>query len=254
MAITAGTLTVTSVNSTTNQLSATAATGGTGPYTYQWYRDTTAGFTPGVGNAISGATGLTHLDTGLIPGTIYYYKMIAIDTGHSDDPATYAQVSGNTVYQTFQMNQFGMGNYPGVVRLHPSPNTVSVQIDQSQTAPLYPGSPVKIVDSAGGIPKVIGVAADSDEVMGFINYDIKTQVFLPLSVAEISMKGNCIYLRATGPIARGEEVTLDLGTIAGVRSSSGNTGDRIVGWAYDKAVTAGDLIGVMIETPSRRVV
>lgn len=255
MAITAGTLTVTPLNGTTNLLSATAATGGTGPYTYQWYRSTTSGFTPGVGNLIAGATSLQYTDTGLIPLTQYYYKMIAIDTGHSNDPAAYAQVAGNTINPTFPLNQFAMGVLvPGFIRLHPSPNTVSVQIDSSQATPLYFGSAVKIVDSAYGVPKVVGCTANSDEVLGFINYDMKTAAFLPASMAEISMEGNCIYLYATGPIARGARVSLDLTTTGGVRSAAGNTGDRIVGWAYDKATQAGQLIGVMLETPSRTVV
>jgi len=53
--------------------------GGTGPYTYQWYRSTTSGFTPGAGNLISGATSATRVDTGLTNGTVYYYKCKVTD-------------------------------------------------------------------------------------------------------------------------------------------------------------------------------
>ncbi len=57
-----------------------AATGGTAPYTYQWYRSITNGFTPGGGNIVSGATSLTLNDTGLTSGTTYYYKMQSTDS------------------------------------------------------------------------------------------------------------------------------------------------------------------------------
>ena len=39
MAITAGVLSLLFVDSNSAKLSATEATGGTGPYTHQWYRD-----------------------------------------------------------------------------------------------------------------------------------------------------------------------------------------------------------------------
>jgi len=52
MSITAGTITLNSFTYSTANLTATAATGGTGPYTYQWYRSTTTGFTPGAGNIL----------------------------------------------------------------------------------------------------------------------------------------------------------------------------------------------------------
>jgi hypothetical protein len=64
---------------TTAALSCTAAGGGVSPYTYQWYRSTTNGFTPGSGNIISGATSLTLNDTGLLPSTTYYYICVVTD-------------------------------------------------------------------------------------------------------------------------------------------------------------------------------
>jgi hypothetical protein len=59
MTLTAGAITQTAVTDTTASLVVAAATGGTRPYTYQWYRSTTSGFSPGGGNIISGATALT---------------------------------------------------------------------------------------------------------------------------------------------------------------------------------------------------
>lgn len=73
--------TLTSRTSTTANVAVTAATGGIPTYTYQWYRSTSSGFTPGSGNIVSGATSITLNDTGLTPGADYYYKVIATDAG-----------------------------------------------------------------------------------------------------------------------------------------------------------------------------
>lgn len=248
MATTAGALTQVSVASTSARLSSAAATAGTAPYTYQWYRSTTTGFTPGGGNIIAGATALTLNDTGLIPNTQYYYKVVATDAGSVTGES--AQLAVATSAPVLSPNSFSQSPIVGMIDMRFPYNSVSVQIDVSQATGLYAGAAVKMVDSADGVPKVIGCAADSDEVLGFINYDIKTIVFVGGSLAEISMAGNVMYLYATGAIARGAQVSLDLTTNGGVRSAAGNTGDDIVGWAYDKASAAGALIRVFIKTPS----
>jgi hypothetical protein len=78
------------------QLSASRPATGTTGYTYQWYRATTSGFTPGVGNALSGATSTTlnHLDTTAVAGTPSFYKLIASDSQDPPKSVTYAQTQG----------------------------------------------------------------------------------------------------------------------------------------------------------------
>jgi hypothetical protein len=78
-ALAAGTSTVTGVGATTANLANTGATGGTLTYSYQWYRSTTSGFTPGSGNMVAGATSLTLNDTGLTSETTYYYVLGVTD-------------------------------------------------------------------------------------------------------------------------------------------------------------------------------
>lgn len=249
MAVTAGALSQVSVGPTSAVLSSEPATAGVGPYTYQWYRSQTSGFTPGGGNIISGATSLTLSQSGLVPNTTYYYKVIATDTGDSNATSTSAQLTLVTSVPTLNPNQFAQTEFLGVIDMRFPYNTVSVQIDVSQTTSLYAGSAVKMVDSSGGIPKVAGCSADSDEVLGFINYDIKTQAFVAGSSAEISMGGNVIYLYSTAAIARGQKVVLTLTTNGGVGPATGSTSKTLVGWAYDKASAAGELIRVFLKTP-----
>lgn len=249
MTLTAGVISLVSKTDTTANLSATAATGGTGPYTYQWYRSTTTGFTPGGGNILAGKTALTLADTGLIPGTLYYYKVVATDTGNSNVTVEYTQLAMTSLPPTQNINAFTQSPQLGMIDLRFDYNTVAVEIDSSQATTLYAGAAVKMVDSADGVPKVIGCAANSDEVLGFINFDIKTVGFVAGAAAEISMAGNVMYLYATAAIARGVRVVLALTTNGGVAAANASGGEDIVGWAYDKAA-AGDLFRVFLLTPS----
>lgn len=250
MSLAAGALTQVSVASTTASLSSAVATGGTGPYTYQWYRSTTTGFSPGGGNIVSGATALTLNDTGLIPNTQYYYLVQVTDTGNSNVTANSAQLSVATTPPVLSQNQFAQSPLLGQIDLRFPYNSVSVQIDISQATALYPGAAVKIVDSADGVPKVVGCSAATDEVFGFINFDIKTISFVAGSMAEISQAGNYMYLYATAAISRGAQVQLDLSTNGGVKTLAGSGAPNIVGYAYDKATAPGALIRVRISSPS----
>lgn len=80
---------------TTADLSVIAA-GGTAPYSYQWYRSTSNGFTPGAGNILSGKTGTTLNDTGLTAGTTYYYVCRVTDSAGSPGTADSNQVTVTT--------------------------------------------------------------------------------------------------------------------------------------------------------------
>jgi len=75
----AGTINADSIHCTTCNLTCGEATGGTPDYTYQWYRSEVDDFTPGSGNIMAGETSLTLADSGLTPGTTYYYKLVATD-------------------------------------------------------------------------------------------------------------------------------------------------------------------------------
>lgn len=147
-------------------------------------------------------------------------------------------------------NQFALQVILGMVDMRYSSNTIAAQVDSTQATGLVPGQAVKMVDSSGGVPKVIACAANSDEVLGFVNYDIKTVSFDANEPVEISLAGNVMYLQATAAIARGAQVQLDVSIAGGVTAKVGSSGADILGWALDKASASGDLIRVMIATPS----
>jgi hypothetical protein len=75
-----GTASTVSVGNTIATVQVANATGGTPPYSYQWYRSTTSGFTPGGGNIVAGATNQTLNDTGLTNGLTYFYVNVVTDS------------------------------------------------------------------------------------------------------------------------------------------------------------------------------
>jgi hypothetical protein len=73
-------------------VSATDATGGTAPYTYQWQRNSNGGAYGDISNGggVSGATTLSLADGSASAGTLYGYKLV-----YTDDAA--ASVTSNAV-------------------------------------------------------------------------------------------------------------------------------------------------------------
>lgn len=104
--LTSGSASGSATGTTTASVSVGTASGGTAPYTYQWYRDTTPGFTPSGANDVVGATSTTLNDTGLTPGTTYYYKAIATDNVAAT--VTSSEVSLTTTASTVARNRLVM--------------------------------------------------------------------------------------------------------------------------------------------------
>lgn len=244
MSFAAGALSKVLVGQSTAQLSSAVATGGTGPYTYQWYRSTTTGFTPGAGNLISGATSLALSDSGLIPGTTYYYKVIATDTGNSNVTATSSQLTVGTEAGLSQ-NQFAQSPIVGVVDMKVGPtNVIAAQVDSSVVSSILPGQGVKIVAStAGGIPKVAPVSANNDPAIGFAAFNVKDLQYVAGQNLEVALWGTVIWCWATAAIVQFAQVCLDVTYVGGVQPTGGTA--TAMGWAFDGCAAAG-LIRVML--------
>jgi hypothetical protein len=248
MTFAAGALSQLSVGSNTDSLASAVATGGTGPYTYQWYRSTTTGFSPGGGNIITGATALTLSDSGLIPNTVYYYKVVATDTGNSNVTATSTQLVVTTTAPSINPNSFAQTTLLGQVDQKFNYNTKSVQIGSTQTGVLYPGQAVKwVATNSGGVPQVVACTVNTDQVMGYIEFDIRNQNFAANQMCNISQGGNVIYLYATTAISAGAQVCSDAAN-NGVQAT-GNSA-CVVGWAMDQATAYGALIRINLSTPA----
>jgi hypothetical protein len=107
--LTAGTATAVR-GDTIVSLSATAPTGGTSPYTYQWYRSTTNG-QKGSSLGASFQT-LIETDTGLTNGTTYYYTLDATDSAGSPATVSYTQKSATPAAATGTLARGPGANQP----------------------------------------------------------------------------------------------------------------------------------------------
>lgn len=241
MATTAGAVTLASVSARTAVVVSAVATGGaTTPYTYQWYRSTATGFSPGGGNIISGATSLTYTDPGLTPGTVYYYKMVSTDSSATPVSATSTQLVVTSTAESPEPSQFAQSEFLGTTDLRFNFNTISVMFDPAGTGTLVGGCAVKFSTVASKVPLIVPAVAQADVVIGFVNYNIKNSVFLPGDSLEISMGGNVIFLYAALAVNRGQQVVSLPAAVAGgcnggVVPVTGSSGFPICGLALDTA-------------------
>lgn len=259
MTFAAGALSKSLISQSTAMLASAVATGGTGPYTYQWYRSTTTGFSPGAGNILSGQTSLALSDSGLIPGSSYFYVVVATDTGNANVTANSSQLTVATE-PGLQPNQFAQGIIVGVVDLKVgSSNIIACQVDSSVSSQIFPGQAVKIVaNTSGGTPKVAPIAAKSDQVFGFAIFNIKDRAYsAPINsgtfastgqTLEVAMFGTVIWLYATAAIVQMAEVCVDPTYVGGVQPT-GNSA-VFVGWALDGCAAAGLIRVMLLPNPS----
>lgn len=115
MAFAIGAPTQVLVTPSTASLSVPEATGGTGPYTYQWYRDTVPNVVPSASTILTDQTALSIIDgadTPLAYNSIYYYLVVATDTGAANATANSPVLGictakqGQTQYQDPSVAQF----------------------------------------------------------------------------------------------------------------------------------------------------
>lgn len=145
------------------------------------------------------------------------------------------------------INQFDLSPVQGMMDLKFNPSVVSGQIDTTSAGGLIAGQPVKMVNSVGGVPKFVECAAASDDVYGFIVYDIKDQVFNVGSRVEVAaMRNDVMYMTASAAIARNAKVMI---VLSGTQVATATTGNTIVGRAYDEATALGQLIRITIDLP-----
>lgn len=259
MSLAIGALASSSIQATSAIIMIPAATGGTTPYSYNLYRSTVSGFSVGSGNiiqsglSISGAS-LAVQDSGLTPGTIYYYKANVTDSAGSPATVVSAQLSLTTLAPSLSQNQFSQSSYLGMVDQAFDYNTLVCQVDASQSGSIVAGAAVKFATTAGGVPKVVACTAEADQLAGFVNFSIKDQSFVAGQALSISMAGNVLYLYAALAINRGNQVVslpsgVAGGCNGGVVPASGTSGSMpIAGIALD-TVAIGQLCRILVLAP-----
>lgn len=124
---------------------------------------------------------------------------------------------------------------------------ISCVVYGSESSALIPGQAVKMRDTANGVPIVTAVAADTDDVFGFVVYNQKDQSYAAGDMVEIAcFRNGVMYMTASAAIARNAKVMV---VVSGSKVALATSGKTIVGRALDKATNNGDLIRVFVDLP-----
>jgi hypothetical protein len=143
-------------------------------------------------------------------------------------------------------NQFKQSVEKGQVDQRMGPGTISCQVKSDEATALVPGQAVKIVDSAGGVPKVTAVTADTDDIFGVVAFTFKDMDFPAGAPVEIvAMRNGVIYMEAGAAIARNAEVQY---VVTGQKVITAVSTKRILGRAFDKAAN-GEIFRVVVDLP-----
>lgn len=140
------------------------------------------------------------------------------------------------------INQFELGKEKGQLDLRQNVNILSCRADSV----LVPGQAVKLVDSAGGVPNVTAVTADTDEVFGYVVKNFRRDATAIGDVIEIAMTGCYMYMVAGAAITPNADVMFV--TSSGKVITATGVTKIISGRALDKAAADGDLIRVYIKS------
>lgn len=268
MALAVGPITLVQALPTSLQMSCAAATGGTGPYTYQWYKGTATGFTIAAASLITGATALTFTDVNVQPGVEWFYKVRVTDTGNGNATADSASLGATTTAgSALDPSQFGLIPLLGQPGRGTQPGTFSAVLDASLAGPAYVASAIKPVGTPSGaqVPGINGYyngfqsvalcTADNDDCIGFIFRNFLDSQF-PLSnsypqgrVFEYASGGDEIYLLATANGSAGDWAQLDVTMVGGVQSKVGSSGAIIVG-KFTDIPYVGQLARVRLTLPT----
>lgn len=239
MALTSGTISLVQKYADKLDLAITAATGGTSPYSYQWYKSTTSGFSPDESNKVSGATGLQATITGLIPGQQYYFKVVSTDEGASGATVTSDQFAAQTDTQLYSQNQFAQTAVLGMIDKRFSINS----IEATAGGDLVAGQAVKF----GAGNKVTACTANTDRVDGFVVFNPVHTSYKDGDRLTIARAGSYITLRATSSLTAGDPAAIDPSCIGGVTAIV-STESPAIQTTVDAA--AGDLISAYVVAPA----
>lgn len=149
---------------------------------------------------------------------------------------------------TLNINQFKLTPVQGLMQnLGSGSNVFTMQIDPNSSATYVPGQAVKIVNTAGGVPQVTALTANTDEAVAFICYDQKNPNWTGGDYVEVALYGSVMYMTAGAAINRFAKVEVVYNTNKVIANAGTNP---VVGFAFDKALADNDLIRVYIQTAS----
>jgi len=148
---------------------------------------------------------------------------------------------------TLYPNQFAMSEVKGKLDMAFNYNTIPCVVYASEATALVAGQAVKLVPTAQvARPIVTACTSNDDVVFGFVNFTLKDISYAAGSAVEISIKGNVMYMQSNAAVTQGSQVML---VISGTKVANATSTHTVVGWAWDGADAADELIRIFIESP-----
>lgn len=145
------------------------------------------------------------------------------------------------------VNQFAQTAVLGQADLEFNGSVISAATSVNQATALVAGQFVKVENSVGGVPKVLALAAATDGVAGVVLRNLKDASFPASARLELGLEGTVVWLNSQGAIARWSNVEAVFATNGNVAASGGI--NPVVGFAFDEATAANQLIRVFLRTP-----
>lgn len=139
-------------------------------------------------------------------------------------------------------NQFSLTLNKGSLTLDPNWDSFNCVVSGTEAGTLVPGQAVVLVDEAAARLPVAAAAATTDDIFGFIPYNVKTNEYVAEDNIKIAKRNDVIVLEAGAAIARGADLEA---VITGSKVQTQATG-TVIGKALDKATADGDLIRVLL--------
>lgn len=150
------------------------------------------------------------------------------------------------------MNAFApTGEIKGRLDLQANIDSLSCIIDSTQNTAIKAGTPVKVVTTSAKLPHIVACAS-GDLIMGFVKHSPRKDSFVAGDVVEVSYGGDVMYLEADSAINAGVPVNVTDFTDMAV-GPIGSTAGSTVGFALEKATSAGQLVRVLLRTPVQHV-
>lgn len=176
-AVVAGAISVstpTGIDTTTVRLTAAAATGGTGPYTYQWYRGLVPGAAVTAMTLLTGQTTLNLVDTPP-DGQIYYYRIRATDNvSATADSATFGaeQWSGRIIVGYIGDSNFHAPGPDGLIENAPAKITRNMKKIAGER-------------TVTGVEMAVSGSTSGSWISGSANYNAAVAAFASAGVTDV---------------------------------------------------------------------
>jgi len=160
--------------------------------------------------------------------------------------------------QTLNVNQFAPTQIIGAVSALFNPNVLPVRTNPASAQPTFPsGTVVKLISGTSDEILVDAVTSGQDgPVYGIIVYNSRKNSTLPGARRDLFCTDSAMWVLASAPITRGQQVTAIPPTYTGgvqvtdAMVAPATSTAFVCGVALDNAAGAGSMIRIQVKTPT----